>query len=198
VLAAARGCSGAACCRGITHHFCAPPFLPITDLLFQQVYAFFVIETASRRVVHVGVTRHPTDAWVTQQLREATPFDKRPKYLIRDNDAKFGPVFTRLAEATGIELLRTPYRAPLANAICERFLGSLRRACLDHVIILNEQHLRRVLHEYIAYFNVARPHQGIEQQRPDTGAVDGAAQGTGPVTVVPVLGGLHHDYRRAA
>jgi putative transposase len=149
-------------------------------------------------VIHVNVTRHPTDAWVAQQLREATPFDQRPTYLIRDNDAKFGLMFARVTAGSGIEVLRTPYRAPLANAICERFLGSLRRECLDHVIILNERQLWRVLHEYIAYFNGARPHQGIEQQRPDSVVARGAAQGTGHIMEVPVLGGLHHDYQRAA
>jgi putative transposase len=142
--------------------------------------------------------RHPTDVWVAQQLREPTPFDQRPRYLIRDNDAKFGPLFTRLAAATGIELLRTPYRAPLANAVCERFLGSLRRECLDHVIILNERQLWRVLREYVAYFNGARPHQGIRQRRLDNVLALVPTPDAGHIVAVPVLGGLHHDYRRAA
>jgi putative transposase len=102
-------------------------FLPVTDLLFRQVYAFFVIELASRRVVHCGVTRHPTDAWVAQQLREATPFNQWPRYLIRDRDSKYGPAFARVAAASGITELRTAYRAPRQNATCERFLGSVRR-----------------------------------------------------------------------
>jgi transposase InsO family protein len=135
---------------------------------------------------------------VAQQLREATPFDERPTYLIRDNDAKFGPMFARVAAGSGVEVLRTPYGAPRANAIRERFLGSLRRECLDHVIILNERHLWRVLRAYFDSFNGARPHQGIEQQRPDCVAARGAAQGTGHIMAVPVLGGLHHDYQRAA
>ncbi len=87
-------------------------FLPVTDLLFRPVYAFFVIALGSRRVVHVGVTRHPTDTWVAQQLREATPFDQRPKYLVRDNDSKYGPAFSRIAASTGFTELRTAYRAP--------------------------------------------------------------------------------------
>jgi hypothetical protein len=94
-------------------------FLPVTDLLFRPLFAFFIIALDTRRVVHVGVTRHPTDAWVAQQLREATPFDQRPRYLIRDNDRKFGATFARVAEASGIAILRTPYRAPRANAVCE-------------------------------------------------------------------------------
>src|SRR5262249_45372577 len=114
----------------------AADFLPITDLLFRTLHAFFVIEVASRRVVHVGVTRHPTDAWVAQQLREATPFGQHPKHLILDNDSKYGEVFARVAKATGIDLVRIAFRAPKENAICERFLGSVRRECLDHLLVL--------------------------------------------------------------
>jgi putative transposase len=180
------------------HAIWACDFVTVTDLFFRPIYAFILVEVATRRVVHVGVTRHPTDVWVGQQLREATPFDERPTYLIRDNDTKFGPAFARVAAGSGIEVLRTPYMAPRANAICERFLGSLRRECLDHVNILNERQLWRVVHEYITYFNGARPHQGIRQQRPDNVATSVAAQGTGQITAIPVLGGLHHDYQRAA
>jgi transposase InsO family protein len=122
-------------------------FLPVTDVLFRPLYAFFVIELATRRVVHAGVTRHPTDAWVAQQLREATPFDQRPRYLVRDNDSKYGRVFSGVAEATGITELRTAYRTTRQNASCERFLGSVRRECLDHLLVLGEAHLRRVLRE---------------------------------------------------
>jgi transposase InsO family protein len=174
-------------------------FLPVTDLLFRPAYAFFIIALGTRRVVHVGATRHPTDAWVAQQLREATPFNQRPRYLIRDNDRKFGPAFTRVAEGSGITVLRTAYRAPRQNATCERFLGSVRRECLDHVLVLGEAHLRRVLREYVAYFNGARPHQGVQQRIPDgpEGPVSGAETG-GKIQATPVLGGLHHRYQRAA
>ncbi len=174
-------------------------FLPVTDLLFRPLYAFFIVALGTRRVVHVGVTRHPTDAWVAQQLRAATPFDQRPHYLIRDRDSKYGPTFTRTAAATGIAELRTAYRAPRQNAVCERFLGSVRRECLDHVLVLGEAHLRRVLREYVAYFNRARPHQGLQQRIPDPAAVCTLRPGDGrPVRAVPVLGGLHHTYLRAA
>ena len=175
-------------------------FLPVTDLLFRPLYAFFVIALETRRVVHVGVTHHPTDAWVAQQLREATAFDQRPRYLIRDRDSKYGPTFTRVAAATGIAELRTAYRAPRQNATCERFLGSVRRECLDHVLVLGEAHLRRILREYTAYFNTARPHQGVQQQLPDADTerrVQRSAPG-GTVRAVPALGGLHHTYQRAA
>ncbi len=174
-------------------------FLPVTDLLFRPLHAFFIIALGSRRVVHVGVTRHPTDAWVAQQLREATPFDERPRFLIRDNDGKYGPCFDRLAAASGIRVLRTPVRAPRANAVCERFLGSVRRECLDHILILGEAHLRRVLHAYGAYFNDDRPHHGLGQAIPARAATaERPGTGAGRVVAFPILGGLHHDYRRVA
>ena len=174
-------------------------FLPVTDLLFRPVYAFFVVALGTRRVVHVGVTRHPTDAWVAQQLREATPFDQRPRYLIRDNDGKYGGAFTRVAEASGITMLRTAYRAPRQNATCERFLGSVRRECLDHVIVLGERQLRRVLRDYVAYFNQHRPHQGLAQGVPEgLVPVTPHVKLRGPIRATPILGGLHHTYAKAA
>jgi len=174
-------------------------FLPVTDILFRQLYAFFIVELTSRRVVHVGVTRHPTDAWVAQQLREATPFGQHPTSLIRDNDSTFGPAFARVAEDSGIEILRTAYRAPKMNALCERFLGSVRRECLDHLLILGEAHLRRALRAYVTYFNEQRPHQGIAQQIPAPGQTTRSKPGrTERVEALPILGGLHHAYRRVA
>lgn len=174
-------------------------FLPVTDLRFRPLHAFFVIALKSRRVVHVGVTRHPTDSWAAQQLREAAPFDERPRFLSRDNDVKYGPRFDRLAAASGIRVLRTPIRAPRANAHCERFLGSVRRECLDHILVLGEARLRRVLRAYVGYFNDARSHQGIGQAIPARSApAEGARLSPGRVAAFPVLGGLHHDYRRVA
>src|SRR5258706_2968659 len=116
-------------------------FLQVTDLFFRPLFAFSLIELKSRKVIHVNVTRAPTDPWVAQQLREATPYGQAPRYLIRDNDRKFGPSFARVATTSGIKVLRTPYRTPQANAICERFLGSVRRECLDHFLILHEKQL---------------------------------------------------------
>jgi len=142
-------------------------FVQTYDLFFRTVFAFFIIELGSRRVVHYGVTRSPSDGWVAQQLREATPYDERPRFLIRDNDSEYGQCFTRVAEDRRIEILRTPVRAPKANSICERFLGSVRRECLDHILILSERHLHQVIGEYVAYFNHSRPHQGIGQRIPD-------------------------------
>jgi transposase InsO family protein len=165
------------------------------------VLAFFVVELGSRRAVHVGVTRAPTDAWVAQQLREATPECVGPRFLVHDHDAEYGFAVARVAAASAIEVIRTPIRAPRANAVCERFLGSVRRECVDHTLVLGERHLRRVLAEYVAYFNGDRPHQGIEQRAPTSLGTTAAPQQTrtgGPVVAVPVLGGLHHTYRPAA
>jgi len=174
-------------------------FLQVTDLLFRPLFAFFLVEHGSRRVVHVGVTRHPTDAWVTQQLREATPYEVRPRFLLRDNDGKYGAHFARLAAASGITILRTPVRAPRANAIAERFLRSVRGECLDHVPLCGEAHLQRILREYVTYFNCARPHQGRNQCVPEPGDPPVAPRSAGgAIVAIPVLGGLHHTYQPAA
>ena len=173
-------------------------FLPVIDLFFRQIHLFFIVELASRRIVHFNVTDHPTDTWVAQQLREATPFGQAPRFLIRDRDRKYGQTFTRVAAGSKIEILKTPYRAPKANAICERFLGSVRRECLDHMLILGESHLYRVIKEYVKYFNQARPHQGIEQKIPEGNLSVREDERKGKIIAFPVLNGLHHDYRRAA
>ncbi|MCL5950155.1 MAG: integrase core domain-containing protein, partial [Chloroflexi bacterium] len=141
--------------------------LPVIDVGFRPLDLFFIVELASRRIVHFGVTRSRPDDWVAQQLREATPLGQSPGFLIRDRDSKYGDAFTRVAAGTSIRILKTPYRALKANAICERFLGSVRRECLDHILVSGEQQLYRVIREYVAYFNRARPHQGIEQQIPE-------------------------------
>jgi putative transposase len=170
-------------------------FLQTYDLFFRALFVFVIIELGSRRIIHFAVTRHPTDAWVAQQLREATPYDQKPRFLIRDRDGKFGEMFRRVVEGTGIDVLLIPPRAPQANAVCERFWGSLRRECLDFFILLGERHLRRVVREYIRYYNGARPHQGIDQQIPNDSQ---CLNKDGQIVTSPVLGGLHHDYRRAA
>src|SRR6266700_2712561 len=169
-------------------------FLQVTDLFFRSLFAFFIIDIHTRQVIHVGVTRSPTDAWTAQQLREATPFGRSPKYLIRDRDDKFGSCFARVAATSGIKILKTPYYAPRANAICERFLGSVRRECLDHLFILQEKQLQRVLGAYVQYFNRARPHQGITQQIPERfGDSVPPDRNGGKILCLPVLEALHHD-----
>jgi putative transposase len=173
-------------------------FVPTYDLLFRAIFIFVIVELGSRRVVHVGVTRRPTSAWVAQQLREATPFGHGPKYLIRDNDAKYGVQLDRVAQGVGIHILRTPVEAPQANAIVERFLGSLWRECLDHCLILGERHLLKLVTEYIIYFNQARPHQGLRQRIPSMSHFTEPTSLQTRVIGVPVLGGLHRHYTRAA
>jgi transposase InsO family protein len=136
---------------------------------------------------------------VAQHLREATPYGQAPKYLIRDNDRKFGACFARVAKTTNIKILKTPYHAPRANAICERFVRSVRQECLDHLLILHERQLQRVLNGYVAYFNHARPHQGIGQQIPEPSRSALSSHQTDEKVIArPVLGGLHHGYHRAA
>jgi transposase InsO family protein len=169
------------------------------DLFFRTVFVYFIVELGSRKVVHYGVTRSPSDVWVAQQVREATPYAEGPRFLIRDNDKKYGRCFTRVTEDRQIDVLKTPVEAPQANAICERFIGSVRRECLDHVLILSERHLHRVIGEYVAYFNRARPHQGIGQRIPDPPEDTlSADRSSSRIVGYPVLGGLHHDYRRVA
>ena len=179
-------------------HIWACDFTVVHDLLFRPLYVFVIIELHTRRIVHAAVTRSPTDQWTAQQLREATPWDDGPKYLIRDRDNKFGEHFAAVARS--IKILKTPVRAPRANSFCERFIGSLRRECLDHMFILHRKQLHRIVQEYVHFYNSHRPHQGIGQQIPDC-----FDHGCNPwpvshpetrATVIstPVLGGLHHHY----
>jgi putative transposase len=173
-------------------------FVPVVTLFFKTLHAFVIVHHESRRVVHIGVTDHPTDEWITQQVRDATPFEEKPKYLICDNDKKYGHMFERVALASGIEVIHTPYEAPRANAICERFVGSLRRECLDHMLVIGGLQLIRILKDYGTYFNQARPHQGIGQQIPAPTVSPPGDANSGKVMAFPVLNGLHHDYGWAA
>ena len=122
-----------------------------------------------------------------------------PRFLVRDNDGKFGRQFAAVAKGTGIEVVKIPPRSPNLNPICERFLGSVRRECLDHVVILSERQLRRILREYVDnFFNTARPHQGLGQHVPTATESCLVASAGDKVVPFPILGGLHHDYRWAA
>ena len=174
-------------------------FTVVYDLFFRPLYIFVIMELHTRRIVHAAVTRTPTDEWVAQQLREATPWGERPKYLIRDRDGKYGKRFASVAG--GIEILKTPVRAPRANSYCERLIGSMRRECLDHMLILNCRQLDGSVQEYVKYYNHSRPHQGIGQQIPECLAEDNpwpTRKPGGKVTSTPVLSGLHHSYVRVA
>ena len=180
-------------------HIWACDFTVVHDLLFRPLYVFVIINLQTRRIVHAAVTRSPTDEWTAQQLREATPWEDGPKYLIRDLDNKFGAHFAAVARS--IKILKTPVRAPRANSFCERFIGSLRRECLDHMLILHRHQLHRIVQAYIEYYNCSRPHQGIRQQIPDDFVENSSwpiGQPGGSITFTPVLGGLHHCYARTA
>ncbi len=178
-----------------SHDIWSCDFIQSYDLLFRPVFLFFLLELGSRRVVHIAATRNPTQNWTAQQLRNATMDGVAPKHLVRDRDDKFGSTFDRVAEGAGIEVIKTAPRAPNMNAVAERFVGSVRRELLDHVFILGDEHLRRIAAEYARFFNQARPHQGIGQRVP---APQGSPSRRGQIIATPVLGGLHHDYRRAA
>jgi transposase InsO family protein len=165
----------------------------VYDWLFRAWYIFVIMEHQSRRITRMAVTQSPSDKWTAQQLREATPWGKGPKYLLHDRDSKYGMHFSSVAAGSGITELRTPYRAPRANGICERCMGSLRREYLDHTLILHRKQLQRLAKEYTTYFNHERPHQGIGQHIPNFyGKPD--AKRTGMITSKPILGGLHHSY----
>jgi transposase InsO family protein len=127
------------------------------------------------------------------------PYGQAPKYLIRDNDSKFGSCFAHVTTTSGIEILKTPVHAPRANTISERFMRSVRQECLDHLLILHERQIQRVLNAYVSYFNQARPHQGIAQRIPERRrSVPSSQDARGKVIALPVMSGLHHDYCWAA
>jgi len=138
--------------------------------------------------------RNPTAAWVWRQLSEATPSGHKPRHLLRDRDAADGRDFRARAERIGIDAIATPIRAPKANAVLERMIGTLRREYLDHVIVLNEPYLSSVLREFVTYYNQERPHRTLKLETPERRV----RSTTGVVHSRPVLTGLHHVYERAA
>ena len=165
-------------------------------LTFKTLYVLVLIAHGRRELVHLAVTAHPTAAWVWRQLVEATAGGRRPTHLIRDRDRVYGGAFSDRAKALGFETILSPVRAPRANAVAERVIGTLRRECLDHVILVDERHLRTTLVEFVHYYNTERPHRTLRLESPRPAARSPA--GTGAVTARPVLGGLHHTYEWAA
>jgi putative transposase len=147
-----------------------------------------------RELVHVNVTANPAAAWVWRQLIEATSWGQKPRHLLRDRDAVYGGDFRQRARRSGIDAIATPVHAPTANPIAERVISTLRRECLDHLIVLNEQHLMAVLREFVAYYNQERPHRTLGLQTPELLL----RPVTGPIQSHPVLNGLHHVYTRPA
>ena len=182
------------------HAIWAADLLVVQTLTFKTLYVLLFIAHGRRELVHLAVTAHPTAAWVWRQLVEATPWDRRPKHLIRDRDRVYGGDFRQRAAALGIETVLTPVRAPRANAVAERVIGTLRRECLDHVIPLGESHLRAVLAEYADYYNRDRPHRTLhlETPRPRERPRAGPRLVAPSIRARPVLGGLHHVYEPAA
>jgi transposase InsO family protein len=186
--------------RTHAHQLWAADLFTVPTVTFRTLYVFFVVSHDRRELVHCRVTAHPTAAWIWRQLIEATAWRRQPKYFLRDRDSVYGRDFLTKAGRLGIETLLTPFRAPRANAIAERVIRTLRQECLDHVLILGERHLQAVLEEYVEFYNTERPHRGLALEPPLLrGAARPAATGPpGRVVARPVLGGLHHVYRRAA
>jgi transposase InsO family protein len=176
----------------------AMDFFTVPTLTFGVLTCFFVIAHDRRRVLQFNVTRHPTSAWVSQQLREAFPYDTAPKYLIHDRDAIFNAEVVKTMKAIGIKPVRTAFKSPWQNGVAERFVGSCRRDLLDHVIVLNERHLKRLMAEYVRYYHEDRTHLGLDKQTPKGRKTATNTTARTKVISVPRLGGLHHRYDLAA
>ncbi len=179
-------------------------FLTVETIGLTRLYILFVIELDRRRVHLAGITAHPTGAWVTQAARnlrmDLDEHVERFRFLIRDRDTKFTSAFDAVFTAVGVETVKIPPRAPRANAFAERWVRTVRAECLDWTLIWNRHHLQRVLATYLGHYNTARPHRGIHLEvpippgRPPEASIDPGAR----IERVDVLGGLIHEYRRAA
>jgi transposase InsO family protein len=173
----------------------AMDFFSIPTVTFGVLYVFFIIGHGRRRILHFNVTRHPTSAWIVQQLREAFPYESTAKFLILDHDAKYGTEVPAAIRSMNITAVRTSVGCPWQNGVAERWVGSCRRELLDHVIAINESHLKRLLSAYVKYYHQDRTHCGLERQAPETRT---RCSGGGKVVAWPRVGGLHHRYQRAA
>jgi transposase InsO family protein len=171
-------------------------FLTVPTVRFQVLYLFLVLAHDRRRILHFAVTAHPTAEWTAQQLREAFPWDSVPCFLLRDRDRIFGADFTRQVKEFGIQEVLAAPRAPRQRAYIERVIGTIRRECLDHVIVFNEASLRRQMAFFLEYYHVSRTHLSLAKDTPESRPVQ--AQDSGRVVAVPQVGGLHHRYERRA
>jgi Integrase core domain. len=173
----------------------AMDFFTVPTVTFSLLYCFFVISHDRRRILHFNVTRHPTSTWIVQQLREAFPYQSASKFLLFDRDAKYGLEVPVAVRAMEIAAIQTTIQSPWQNGVAERWVGSCRRELLDHIIALNERHLRRLLSEYVSYYHHDRTHLGLHKETPGR-RIRSAA--TGRVISHVRSGGLHHRYDRAA
>jgi transposase InsO family protein len=164
----------------------------VPTLTFERLFAFLVLGHSRRQLLWLEVTRHPTAAWLARQITEAFPWASAPAYLVRDNDRAYGDAFTSRVRAMGIRDQPISPGSPWQNGIAERFIGTLRRECLDQVVIFSEMHLRRVLSAYAAYYNQTRTHLALQKDAP----LQRPTQRFGRIAAIPVLAGLHHQYVR--
>ena len=171
-------------------------FFTVPTIRFQVLYVFLVLAHDRRRILHFNVTPHPTAEWTGQQLREAFPFDQLPRYLLRDRDAIFGDEFREQVRGMGIHEVLSAPRSPWQRAYVERVTGSVRRECLDPVIVFREGSLGRILTSYFDYYHRSRTHLSLGKDSPEPRAIQPPAMGS--VVVVPQVGGLHHRYERRA
>ena len=182
----------------LTNHvqqIAAADFFVVPTATCRLLFVLVILAHDRRRVMHVAVTEHPTAAWTAQQLREAFPWDQAPRYLVHDRDRTFQAV-NATAQAMGIEDVVTAPRSPWQNAYVERFIGSVRRECLDHVIVLTENGLRTILKSYVSYYMESRRHLALARDSPQPRPPCTSADGR--VIAVPQVGGLHHRYERRA
>ena len=171
-------------------------FFTVPTATFRIMYVFVILHHERREIVHFNATYHPTAEWTAQQMVEAFPFDTAPRYLIRDRDSIYSSRFCSRVKSLGIEEVLTAPRSPWQNPYVERVIGSIRRECLNHVVIFNERHLRRQLKSYTTYYHEVRTHLSLDKQSPVPRSIELPEQGK--VVPIPHVGGLHHEYRRAA
>ena len=171
-------------------------FFTVPTVTFQILYCFIVLRHDQRRIVHFNITTNPTSQWTAQQIIEAFPYDQCPKYLIRDRDAIYGHIFQNKVKNMGINEVVTAPKSPWQNPYVERLIGSIRRECLDHVIIFNQKHLHIILTSYCDYYLNARTHLSLEKNSPNPRKIEPMSKGK--VIAIPQVGGLHHLYTRAA
>ena len=176
--------------------FISLDFLTVPTANFKVLFVLVILSNDRRRILHFNVTDDPSAAWTAQQLVEACGVDDKPKYLVRDRDAIYGGAFRRKAEALGIKEILTAYRSPWQNPYAERVIGSIRRECLDHVIVLGPRHLKRILTRYVDYYNGVRTHLSLYKDSPDRRPTQSAT--IGRIVELKKVGGLHHHYMREA